>query len=213
MTVSKSEYQRSGGPRADDLNIPAGWGVDPRAMAGFIGENARPRRHPYAQLNAYEPCLQEDADTATHIAERLEVASRPAGPFNLPHSNQPLKPDDIVRELSILRKGLEEFDELRYAHGRRIEQLEKQVAELTAMYRKSDADEEEGEIVPPSPHSLWIERNMDELKRYPNCWIALDADLGIVIAEEDREKYAEKYKKLSPEQQDKLLLFHSSMYV
>lgn len=92
---------------------------------------------------------------------------------------------------------------------KQVEKLTSQVAELLAAVHGRNEDE----TVPQSPHDLWIEQNMNELRRYPNHWIALDAEKGIVIAEQDREQFSERYSKLSADAQDRLLLFHSSMYV
>jgi hypothetical protein len=90
----------------------------------------------------------------------------------------------------------------------RVQKLEQMVEQLLA-----EREPTQEEIVPKSPHDLWIEAHCEELRNYPDSFIALDAEKGVVIHAQDGDEFEIQLEKLSPEERDRVALLHTSMYV
>jgi hypothetical protein len=90
----------------------------------------------------------------------------------------------------------------------RVRKLEALLEQLLAERVLSDEDE-----APVQPHIRWIEANRDVLHAHPDSFIALDPDKGIVAHAIDGDDFAAQLDKLPPEQRDRVVLFHASMYV
>ncbi len=91
------------------------------------------------------------------------------------------------------------------ARVRKLEGLLGQILAAQAL-----PDESEAQV---QPHVAWIEKNRDVLRAYPDSFVALDPDEGIVVHSTDGDEFAAKLAELPAEQQDRVVLFHSSMYV
>ncbi|WP_437783439.1 hypothetical protein [Sorangium sp. So ce1097] len=88
--------------------------------------------------------------------------------------------------------------------------LAKQIAEHK--HEIESKYEDEGETA-DQPHTNWIEANKDKLRAYPDSFVALDLEEGIVAHASDGDEFHAQLDKLSPEQRDRVVLFHTSMYV
>ena len=65
--------------------------------------------------------------------------------------------------------------------------------------------EEEGDL-----YSKWIEDNFHIIESYPNTWLAIDIDRGIIFSEKDDELFTEKIK-IIPNRENALVI-HTSMF-
>lgn len=45
-------------------------------------------------------------------------------------------------------------------------------------------------VVPLGPPTRWIEAHLDELRKYPDTWVVLDAEKGIVFHTKDETEFA-----------------------
>ncbi len=94
----------------------------------------------------------------------------------------------------------------------RVRKLEAQVATMQrAEGRAARVEAEEEAAV--SPHTRWIEAHLDELRTLPSAWVVLDAEKGIVFRSADESRLAAKLEEYAPEDGDRLMIFHTSMYV
>lgn len=119
-----------------------------------------------------------------------------------------------VEALASLRAEVAELRETRTSTQRelrdmreRLQELERKFDDLLAM---QDFDAEE---VPVDPHKRWIERNLDELRKYPDMFVALDPDRGILVHASEQREFAAKLDALTPEENERVMLFHTSMYL
>lgn len=67
------------------------------------------------------------------------------------------------------------------------------------------------EMAPDDPHLRWIEEHLDELRRYPSTWVAIDPVRGIVVHAKDGDEFADKLAALPREERKRLLTFNTSM--
>ena len=86
---------------------------------------------------------------------------------------------------------------------------EAQVVALSAQL-SSSSDEE---LVPLGPHERWIEAHADELRKYPDEWVLLDPEQGIVFHTADQAEFGRYLERFGPEDRARLMPFHTSMYV
>ncbi len=104
-------------------------------------------------------------------------------------------------------KKTPENDALVHELQSRVLKLEQQLEQLLAERGPTDDDN-----APTDPHAHWISHNREKLLAYPSSFVALDAQKGIVIHSSDGEDFEAQLGKLSPEERDQLMLFHTSMY-
>jgi hypothetical protein len=71
----------------------------------------------------------------------------------------------------------------------------------------------EMETVPVDPHTRWIQENLETLRNHPDEWIALHPVRGILFHTADGEAFAGMLDRLSADERDEVLAFHSSMYI
>lgn len=120
----------------------------------------------------------------------------------------------VTKELAALRHELAELREARLSDQREIQDLRRRVQEaeerLDELLAMQDFDVEEA---PVDPHARWIEQNLEELRRYPDMFVALDPERGILVHAAEQSEFAEKLKSLTPEENERVMLFHTSMYL
>lgn len=90
----------------------------------------------------------------------------------------------------------------------RVQKLETQLEQLLAKQEQVDEDEVDA---PSDAHFEWIETHRDELRAYPNAYVLLDPEKGIVFHSSDGDELTARLEKLAPEEQDRLMVFHTSM--
>ncbi|MCC6559478.1 MAG: hypothetical protein IT372_41705 [Polyangiaceae bacterium] len=91
----------------------------------------------------------------------------------------------------------------------RVQALERIIAQFFDTERVTLEEVE----VPDPPHVRWIEANRERLEAYRDSFIALDPEKGILVHAEDGDEFEAKLGDLSPEERDRVVLFHASMYV
>jgi hypothetical protein len=95
----------------------------------------------------------------------------------------------------------------------RVRKLEQQVAELVAERRPThEGDPHEGDPA-PDPHFAWIASHREELRAYPSGFVALDPEKGIVLHSTDDDDFAAQLEKLPSEERERLMAFHTSMFI
>ena len=90
----------------------------------------------------------------------------------------------------------------------RVQKLETQLEQLLAKQEQIDEDEVDA---PSDSHFEWIETHRDELRAYPNTYVLLDPEKGIVFHSSDGDELTARLEGLDPEEQDRLMVFHTSM--
>jgi len=63
------------------------------------------------------------------------------------------------------------------------------------------------------PYLDWCENNLDELRKYPDSFVAIDPQIGIVHHDSDSDSFAAWGRGLSKADKARLMLTHTSMYV
>ena len=109
------------------------------------------------------------------------------------------------------RRGVDDRAQIDALEGR-VRKLEAQLAKLQGV-GDANAHAEAGEEAAVSPHSRWIESHLDQLRALPDAWVVLDADKGIVFHSTDEATLAAKLEEYAPADSDRLMVFHTSMYV
>lgn len=98
----------------------------------------------------------------------------------------------------------------------RIRRLEQQVSRLLAERApKAEAlrAEDDEEMAPPEPYFDWIDAHRDELRAYPNEFVALDLEKGIVFHSADGERLADWLEALPQEERERRMVFNTAMFV
>lgn len=123
--------------------------------------------------------------------------------FSSPSSNT-----NLSAEVSALRK---EMAELKVAQRRTAEE----VARLARVIEQSSAELHGVDFyeAPIDPNAAWIEANLEVLREYPNTWVVLDPERGIVFDTNDENELATKLAALSPGERERMTAFHTSLYV
>jgi hypothetical protein len=143
---------------------------------------------------ASEPALPEDGYGRTTRRDEARRLERPA--------NAPSAP----RHAQALAAALEA----------RIRLLERQVADLRAERALRDEEpraEEDEETAAPTPYLDWIDAHRDELRAYPDEFVALDLEKGIVFHTADEQALAAWLEALPDEERERRMAFHTSMFV
>jgi hypothetical protein len=89
-----------------------------------------------------------------------------------------------------------------------VHMLKQKLVELLAERRPADE-----EVAPPDPYFDWIEAHREELRAHPSAFVALDPEKGIVFHSTDNHEFEAWIEKLSPEERERLMAFHTSMFV
>ncbi|WP_428263565.1 hypothetical protein [Haliangium sp.] len=76
-----------------------------------------------------------------------------------------------------------------------------------------DGQFEDMAVVPMDPHTAWIQRNLETLAAYPNEWIALDEERGILFHSADADTFAAMIDALTEEELERVLAFNTVMYL
>jgi hypothetical protein len=151
------------------------------------------------------------------IPDALVLAHRHGTPAAVQRATPPGRapgPGALAVEPSALRSEIERLKEERRADQaelhdlrRRIQELERKLDDLLVTH---DVDPQE---IPVDPHTRWIEDNLDELRKYPDAFVALDPDRGILAHATENGEFAAKLEALTPEERERVTLFHTSMYL
>lgn len=146
--------------------------------------------------------------------EAIEPSGYPEEPAPAPRSSTgggSPSTETLAMQLAALRT---EVQEMREAHRRdqqhigelrtRIRDLELEMADLLAR--------DDGAEVVTNPHYAWIEEHLDELRRHPDMWVAIDPERGIVAEAGDGDQLADQLAALPPEEQARLLAVDTRLY-
>ncbi|MFS8066619.1 MAG: hypothetical protein ACMG6S_09640, partial [Byssovorax sp.] len=90
----------------------------------------------------------------------------------------------------------------------RVQKLETLLEQLLAKQEQVDEDDVDA---PSDSHFEWIETHRDVLRAYPNAYVLLDPKKGIVFHSTDGDELTARLEMLAPEEQDRLMVFHTSM--
>jgi len=98
----------------------------------------------------------------------------------------------------------------------RVRRVERAVEDLRAKQQK-DWDDDDGDVT-RDPHFEWIEANRELLRTsYPNSFVAVDYEKGVLLHSSDADDFGEKLARLSNElsrdQHERVMAFHTSMFV
>jgi hypothetical protein len=64
------------------------------------------------------------------------------------------------------------------------------------------------------PFQAWAERQPPGFfEQYEGCWMAVDADKGVVVAEKDGDLFTKKLREVPEKEQESLLLTHGDHYL
>jgi hypothetical protein len=142
------------------------------------------------------------------IGDLLALANKPSIPFLGYAPGQPLSsPAVLSAEVSALRREVAELkDEQRRSKEEAVRwarALEQKIDELHGFNARE---------VPIDPHTAWIDANRMVLQEHPDMWVILDPDQGIVYGTKDEDALATKLASLSPEERDRVMAFHTSLY-
>ena len=72
---------------------------------------------------------------------------------------------------------------------------------------------DDDDVVETSPWLKWIESHLDELRDLGAAWVLLDPEVGIVFHTEDEVEFGDHLCQRPPEDRDRLMPFHTSLYV
>jgi hypothetical protein len=113
-----------------------------------------------------------------------------------------------------------------YQLVRLVHQLKAQVAELRQELREFKAERASRDERPllavtepkltADPYHQWIEKNLDELARFPDQFVAIDAKRGLVLHSADEDDFERQLGELyerEPDARERLLVTHTSLYV
>lgn len=89
----------------------------------------------------------------------------------------------------------------------RVLKLETQIAQMLAKQKREEEVEAEA---PSDAHFDWIKTHRDELRAYPDAYVLLDPEKGIVFHSPDGAEITARLDKLLPGEQDRLMVFHTS---
>lgn len=127
--------------------------------------------------------------------------------YNPPELTPSVSTVRLSAEVTALRRELVELkDEQRRSkeeHARWVRAIEQKIDELHGF----DAQE-----VRIDPHTAWINLNRLALQDYPDTWVILDPEQGIVFDSKDEDELATKLAALSPEERERVMAFHTSLY-
>jgi hypothetical protein len=112
----------------------------------------------------------------------------------------------LRREIVALRNKIAALEEEQGRLREQLQRLEHRHDEIGPPLGETDAA-----LI--DPHTRWIEENLERLSSHPNEWIALHAVRGILFHTADGDEFSNMLDRLSPEERDDVLAFHSSMYV
>lgn len=70
-----------------------------------------------------------------------------------------------------------------------------------------------GDDVVTQPHHKWLGANRGALEPYSDSFVALDPEQGIVAHSPDGDTLTDQIDALSPEQRERVVIFHASMYL
>lgn len=59
----------------------------------------------------------------------------------------------------------------------------------------------------------WIKNNLDELRKYAGEHVALNPEKGIVAHAPDQESFARQLNELKRSGEQRLIIFHASLYI
>lgn len=85
-----------------------------------------------------------------------------------------------------------------------LQTLEHRLDEMLAMH--------DGEA-PIDPYTRWLENNLDQLQQYPDEWVALDPQRGIVFHSADGDAFDAWLDELPADEDSRLMVLHTSTYV
>ncbi len=89
-----------------------------------------------------------------------------------------------------------------------VERLTERVGELESFIGLGD----KGAVV-SDPLLEWCAANLETLKRFPNSFIAIAIDRGVVVAAKDAREFEERLSQIPDDVQDNLLLTHTSEWL
>lgn len=133
---------------------------------------------------------------------------QPGGPVSSPSSVRP--------ETKVQRK-IEQLE-------LEVVQLKEQLAQLQDKLRDQGAprvSKATGAGIKPytNQYKRWIREHMDELAKYPDCFVAIDpskGDQGLILHASDEEEFSDRLLEIyasDPGSRQRLLLTHTSVYM
>jgi hypothetical protein len=66
------------------------------------------------------------------------------------------------------------------------------------------------------PYDAWLEANLEEIAKYPDCFLAVDPKQGIILSSSDEWEFArllgEIYER-EPKRRGRTMTFHASLFL
>lgn len=166
-------------------------------------------QHPEASAQPSEVPPSWDPRGARRLISRMlrvEEQVR-ASLHGMSMSAPPVIPSSKVSRASALRP-VPPKDQPLAAFESRLQKVETSIEQIRAERAPADDDEVDA---PPDAHFDWIQMHMEELRAYPNAYVLLDPKRGIVFHSTDGDELTARLEGLDPEEQDRLMVFHTSM--
>lgn len=174
-------------------------------------------------ISAQEWAAVENEAVALKAASRVHNSKRsmvePSGhdeqrqgrpPFPSKHSPDPA---EIIAVVTSLQGEVCVLHELRKSDQQIIAALAERVRQLEVELMPFLAEQEEaGEFV-TNPHHRWIEGHMSMIREYPNQWVAIDPERGIVANGRNEDELAEKLDAMPDDVQAQLLAINTALYL
>lgn len=75
-----------------------------------------------------------------------------------------------------------------------------------------EPEPEAADILVHDPYLDWCDKNRDELRKYPDCWVAIDPEAGIVHHSTDADAFAAWERALSLADRARMTVTHTRLY-
>jgi hypothetical protein len=66
------------------------------------------------------------------------------------------------------------------------------------------------------PYDRWLEENLDEIAKYPDCFLAVDPKQGIILHEADEWEFGRMLSEIferEPKRCGRTMTFHASLFL
>lgn len=126
------------------------------------------------------------------------------------------------KEPKVIRRLEEQLRKLRAQVGQMREEMGQMRKELGARPQPESGEAPGSPVIlelHPDEYSRWIEQHLDELAKYPDCFVAIDPEKGregVVLHSPDEGLFSRRLREIrarDPEACERLLVTHTSTYV
>ena len=124
--------------------------------------------------------------------------------FMIAHHGESTATPSHGRDAALIAALQEEQTQLRM----RLRTLESKLDEVLSLVQKDLLEE-----VPLDPYTRWIQDNLEQLRQYPDSWVALDPKRGVVFHAADGAEFDAWINALPDGLRTEYMILHTSMYV